>query len=304
MYKCVKKLVYWTCPLFIVATLSGCGGAPADTTTNQPSSLNNKPNANSSIDSSVENSIAPPLSSSSSVSSNRLSSAASLPKSSVDSYTRVSKASSSLSSTSSQGAIQETDITPPTATNLLLHKLSGNSITLKWDHATDNTEVISYEIERNGAIITAIEFPTYSFSDKNLNPYTDYVYTIRSFDLAGNPSAKSPLFKVRTLATTNSSSNSKSSTNSSSSNIQTTTTLSWLHPDKRENGQFLELDEIGGYELRFKETTSTTYTHLTLHGNMTNSYTTNLIPADGDIQIAVFDTNGLYSDFIPIHPQK
>ncbi len=182
MYKRVKKTVYWVYPLLIMATLSGCGGAPTDTTTNQPSILNNKLNANSAINASAENSIAPPPSSSAPVSSNTPTSVTSLSKSSVASYTRAPR--------------------------------------------------------------------------------------------------------------------------SSSSSIQTTTTISWIHPDKRENGQFLELDEIGGYELRFKEITSATYTHLTLHGNATNSYTTNLFPIDGDIQIAVFDTNGLYSDFIPIHPEK
>lgn len=180
MYKCVEKLLYWTYPLLIIATLSGCGGAATDTTTNEPSTLNNKLNA--AINASVANSLAPAPSSSAPVSSSTPSSATSLPKSSVGSLSGASR--------------------------------------------------------------------------------------------------------------------------SSSSSIQTTITISWIHPDKRENGQFLELDEIGGYELRFKEITSATYTHLKLYGNATNSYTTNLFPTNGDIQIAVFDTNGLYSDFIPIHPEK
>lgn len=329
MYTHVKTLAAMTLPLLLSTLLSACGGAPADEPSNNQSSAINKPTQPSSMESSgsTQSSSIQATISSLTASSNKSLAASSLPKSSADSYSRVSRTSSSTGGASSQIATPGTDTIPPDTTKLLLQKISTTSITLKWDHATDNVGVWSYEIERNGSVITTLEFPTYAWSDINLTPYTDYNYTIRAFDLAGNPSVKSVPFGVRTLASPNSSignsskssksssskssssstnSNLKSSSSSTSSNSATpkTITINWNHSDKRENGRFLELDEIGGYELRFKTNTNSQYTYFTLHGNTTTTYSTDLIPNGSEIQIAVFDTNGLYSDFITIAPQN
>lgn len=309
MYMHVKKLVATTLPLCLSVLLSACGGAPADGSSNNPSSVINKPQV-----SSVEASSAPSSATASSVansvatSTNTTSSnTSSLAISSADSYSRISRASSSNGNSSSSPVI-DVDTTPPSATNLMLYRLSENSVTLIWDTATDNIGVSHYEIERDGNIVASIDQPINALADQQLLAHTDYHYTITAFDTAGNKSEKSPVFTVRTLANansshTNSSKSNTSSTNSSansSASAHKTTVIRWNHPNKRENGQFLELDEIGGYEIRFKPPAYNNYAYIMLTGNRTTSFSTDLIPANSTIEIAVYDMNELYSSFTPI----
>lgn len=75
--------------------------------------------------------------------------------------------------------------------------------------------------------------------------------------------------------------------------------ITWSHPIERENGQYLELDEIGGYEIRYRTTASSNYTYVTLSGNKTTEY----VPSkfEGlEFEIAVFDTQGIYSQFVKV----
>lgn len=308
MYKYVKKLAATALPLCLAVLLSACGGAPTDEPSNNPSSVINKPQVSSAEASSAPSPATPSSASSSVATSTTSANASSIALSSTDSYARVSRASSSAGNSSSSLA-NNIDAIPPSSTKLMLYQLAENSLRLTWDIATDNVGVSHYEIERNGQLIAVLEHPTKILSDHQLLAYTDYHYTITAFDAVGNRSEKSPVFTVRTLANANSSrSNSSklstSSVNSSAASTYKTITLSWNHPTKRENGAFLELDEIGGYELRFKTGTTVQYTHLTLNGNTTTTYTTELIPNNSDIQIAVFDTTGLYSDFVDISPEN
>lgn len=81
-------------------------------------------------------------------------------------------------------------------------------------------------------------------------------------------------------------------------------TITWSHPNQRENGVFLELDEIGGYEIRYRKPTSIRYTYIIFNGNHTTEYT---FPEEMQVQIqemefeiAVFDTAGLYSQFVKV----
>ena len=310
MYMHVKKLAATALPLCLSVLLSACGGAPAGEPSDNPSSVINKPQVSSAEASSLPSSPTPSSTSSSVATSTTTANTTSSAKSSTDSYTRVSRASSSAGISSSENTSSSpvigTDTVPPSPTKLSLYQLAENSLRLKWDDATDNIGVSHYEIERNGQLIAILQYPTSILSDHQLLAYTDYHYTITAFDAAGNKSEKSPVFTVRTLANANSSrsSSSKSSTssssNSSSASIQKTITLNWTHPSKRENGQFLELDEIGGYEIRFKQPTYDNYTYILLTGNRTTSFSTDLIPPNSSIEIAVYDTNELYSSFAPI----
>ena len=320
MYMHVKKLVATTLPLCLSVLLSACGGAPADEPSSNPSSVINKPQVSSAEASSLPSSATPssvpsPVATSASSTS---ATASSLPKSSTDSYSRISRASSSLGSSSSGNSdsgvgssspASAPDTIPPTSTKLTLYQLAENSLRLKWDDATDNVGISHYEIERNNQLIAILQHPTNILSDYQLLAYTDYHYTITAFDAAGNKSEKSPVFTVRTLANANSShsnssksstSSANSSANSSSANTNKTTTIRWNHPNKRENGQFLELDEIGGYEIRFKQPAYNNYTYILLTGNRTTSFSTDLIPTNSTIEIAVYDTNKLYSSFTSI----
>ena len=309
MYKHVKKLAATALPLCLSVLLSACGGAPAGEPSDNPSSVINKPQVSSAEASSLPSSPTPSSTSSSVATSTTTANTTSSAKSSTDSYTRVSRASSSAGISSSENTSSSpvigTDTVPPSPTKLSLYQLAENSLRLKWDDATDNIGVSHYEIERNGQLIAILQYPTSILSDHQLLAYTDYHYTITAFDAAGNKSEKSPVFTVRTLANANSSRSSSSksstsSTNSSSTSAYQTTTIRWSHPNKRENGQFLELDEIAGYEIRFKSTTQNNYTYISLPGNRTTSFSTDLIPTNSTIEIAVYDTNMLYSTFTPM----
>jgi hypothetical protein len=69
---------------------------------------------------------------------------------------------------------------------------------------------------------------------------------------------------------------------------------------------FLELDEIGGYEIRYRKPTSTRYTHIIFNGNHTTEYTfgeeMQIQIQETEFEIAVFDTAGLYSRFVRVTP--
>lgn len=80
-------------------------------------------------------------------------------------------------------------------------------------------------------------------------------------------------------------------------------TYSWSHPTARSNGDYLELDYIGGYELRFKMPLTNDYVYLVIEGNRITSLATDLIPLNTAVEIAVYDINGLYSNFVSLRPQ-
>ncbi len=100
-------------------------------------------------------------------------------------------------------------------------------------------------------------------------------------------------------------SNTSSSSSSSSLPAQNPSTatgkilLQWQRPERRENGDYLEANEIGGYELRYKKRDSKEYSYLIVEDGWHESYEfqQQLVGAY-QFQIAAFDTNGLYSEFV------
>jgi hypothetical protein len=77
------------------------------------------------------------------------------------------------------------DTTKPTApTNLVATPKSSTSIDLSWSPSTDNVGVAGYRIYRADSQIA--EVTTTSYSDTGLSPNTQYCYTVRAFDAAGN----------------------------------------------------------------------------------------------------------------------
>jgi hypothetical protein len=138
-----------------------------------------------------------------------------------------------------------------------------------------------------------------------------------SSTFSSNPSLSSPssaftsssrhslssLSSVFTSSSRRSLSSASSETSSvSNSSAAQTATISWDHPSQRENGAFLQLEEIGGYEIRYRNPTDKNYTHITLKGNSATEYTfPDTLPVEGvEFEIAVFDTAGLYSQFVKV----
>ena len=78
---------------------------------------------------------------------------------------------------------------PSTPTNLSATEIASYQINLTWATSTDNVEVTGYEVFRNGTQITTTVSPSYS--DTCLTASTNYSYTIKAFDAAGNVSPAS-----------------------------------------------------------------------------------------------------------------
>jgi hypothetical protein len=340
--------------------MTGCGGGAAsegsDTTIDKPA-------PGSSAVSSVGNATSDANSSNLTSSSNAPAPASSS-GSSVSTYQRSSRSDSSATVPTG-----ETDTTPPSSTKLFPHKFAISSLTILWDHATDDTGVYEYQIERNGELIATLEFPGFVYTDRGLAPNTNYTYSIRALDQAGNVSEKSNELNVRTLAVTgttisssgasstginssisqsSNSSQQSSASSTPSSNISSSQSnnssqqisensessapsssgisssqqgssaapqssssssdpsiahLRWEHPTYRANGDYLELHEIAGYELRKKNKITLETIYLVIEGNTQTEFMITDLTGEDAIDIAVFDTNGLYSDFIPIYPR-
>ncbi|WP_081640140.1 hypothetical protein [Simiduia agarivorans] len=79
--------------------------------------------------------------------------------------------------------------------------------------------------------------------------------------------------------------------------------IMWAPPSHRENGDQLTPSEIGGYEVRFREYEAPTYTYLLQKPNAGDAILINYLEGYYEFEVAAFDTNGLYSRFVPVTPQ-
>ncbi|MFF2880175.1 lytic polysaccharide monooxygenase [Bacillus toyonensis] len=75
-------------------------------------------------------------------------------------------------------------------------KVTANSIELTWNTSTDNVGVKGYQIFRNGEMIDTV--PGTHFIDKKLQPSTEYSYTVKAIDAAGNVSKESTALTAKT----------------------------------------------------------------------------------------------------------
>ena len=76
-------------------------------------------------------------------------------------------------------------------------------------------------------------------------------------------------------------------------------TLYWSAPLERVNGETLNVTDIAGYEIRYRQVGATEYTRVVVNGHEVNNYyIDDLSSADYVFELAVFDTSGLYSDYV------
>lgn len=76
--------------------------------------------------------------------------------------------------------------------------------------------------------------------------------------------------------------------------------LSWLAPHQRVNGQSLG-DSLDGYELRYRAEGDTGYETVILSKNLNRYEVESLSENNYIFEIAAFDTNGLYGDFVTVY---
>ncbi len=97
------------------------------------------------------------------------------------------------------------------------------------------------------------------------------------------------------------SSSSSSASSEPSYHVGGSLAIAWAPPSVRENGNYLDITELGGYEIRYKKSTDARYTYISVTDPWTNRYEFESLP-EGDyvFQIAAFDVNGIYSPFVNI----
>lgn len=93
------------------------------------------------------------------------------------------------------------------------------------------------------------------------------------------------------------------SSSSAAAHVAGPVAITWMAPEKRENGAQLYIEELGGYEIRYKKTGETKYTYVSVNDPWTQSYKFDWLEGDYIFQIAAFDKNGVYSPFVDIQRQ-
>ncbi len=92
-------------------------------------------------------------------------------------------------------------VAPSVPGNVTATVQNASSALVSWTASTDNVGVTGYEIYRNGVKIGTSA--TTSYTDNGLSAQTDYSYTVKAFDAAGNLSAFSAAALVTTPAGNN-----------------------------------------------------------------------------------------------------
>lgn len=78
--------------------------------------------------------------------------------------------------------------------------------------------------------------------------------------------------------------------------------LYWSVPTQRENGEYLDITEIGGYEIRYKRKADADFVYVQVQDGYADAYYFDYLVGEYEFQIATFDVNGLYSNFVKISP--
>lgn len=132
--------------------------------------------------------------------------------------------------------------------------------------------------------------------------FTKYGFSLFEFEVYGTPT---------TYSSSSVSSSSVQSNESSSSSLPSHSfgpdykhTFIWKAPTERENGEWLTKSEIGGYEIHGYNSNNEVIWKKIIESNTIVRFSTQDVNALQSIsfKIAVYDTNGLYSEFVTITP--
>ena len=89
---------------------------------------------------------------------------------------------------------------------------------------------------------------------------------------------------------------------SSSATVAGPVSLSWLAPTQRENLTPLDINELGGYEIRYKLANDVDFTYITINDAWTTYYYFAWLDGAYTFQVAAFDKNNLYSNYVNLTP--
>lgn len=99
-----------------------------------------------------------------------------------------------------------------------------------------------------------------------------------------------------------SSAGSSAAASSSGATVGGPVSFNWTPPTLRENGNVLDITEVGGYELRYRKVSDSVFTYVTINDAWKNYYSFTWLEGSYVFQIAAFDKNGNYSSFVDIAP--
>lgn len=124
-----------------------------------------------------------------------------------------------------------------------------------------------------------------------------------SAPVSSSSSSKSSVASSSSSVASSSSSTSSSAASQSETSVIGPVNFSWEAPNLRENGNPLDITEVGGYEFRYRKTSDSAFTYVTIKDAWKNYHNFTWLEGTYVFQIAAFDTNGLYSNFVDIKPK-
>jgi chitodextrinase len=118
------------------------------------------------------------------------------------------------------------DTTAPTAPTLVASGTTQTTTNLSWSGATDAVGVTGYDVFKGATLLTTTSSTTFAVT--GLTSSTNYTFSVKAKDAAGNSSVSSNVVSVTTSAPAGDSQAPTTPTNlSASGTTQTTTTLTW-----------------------------------------------------------------------------
>jgi chitodextrinase len=115
-------------------------------------------------------------------------------------YVKAKDAAGNRSGNSSTVNVTTPDITPPSIPiNVMASGTTGIATTLSWNASTDNVGIIGYDVYQNGTKINTTTVTTTTYTVTGLTGITQYTFTIKAKDAAGNISNASTSLLVKTL---------------------------------------------------------------------------------------------------------
>jgi hypothetical protein len=94
-------------------------------------------------------------------------------------------------------------------------------------------------------------------------------------------------------------SSSDSATESTAETASRSVSLYWSAPMQRLNGEDITTDDLGGYEIRYRKESESSYTRIVIDNPAVDQYHIDDIDSDDyRFEVAAFDQAGLYSDFV------
>lgn len=174
-----------------------------------------------------------------------------------------------------------TDTIAPTAPTVSASGTTQTTTNLSWSGATDNVAVTGYDVYKDGVLLSSTASTSYAVS--GLTNSTNYSFTVKAKDAAGNVSASSNAVSVTTLAPAPDTTAPTAPTLSASGTTFTSTNLSWSGATDNVAVTGYDIYKDGVF---LASTASTSYAVTGLSSSTTYSFYVQAKDAAGNISLA------------------